>query len=153
MYFNHAISIFRCWKINLSVGLVYILQFYNICLTYFHIKTFVCVDEEENILPLFCKHSVFFFGQCQHGNGFSNFNHILCLQYAWNSRTYLKVGTWMVVWHSNILCNLNLRHLSKRYKTFEILSLISNGLFLFLPILESLMFFCMCSFFKFGHCD
>ena len=51
---------------------------------------------------------------------FTNFNLILNLQYAWNSRIYIKVDTKMFVWHPSMLCTFTWRHLPKRYKTFSI---------------------------------
>ena len=59
------------------------LLFYNICsLTYFYIKTFVRVDEPENILYVFFISIVFSLGQSQYAYGFFNFCVILCLKYA-----------------------------------------------------------------------
>ena len=47
-------------KFNFSVIYIHVLPFYNICLlTYLHIKMFVRVDETENILHTFYKHSFF----------------------------------------------------------------------------------------------
>ena len=79
---------------------------------------------------LFHKH-IFFLGQRQYASGFPNFSLILCLQYTWNSRNYIKVGTWTFVWRSNILCTFILRHLFKIYKTVSIL-LAKTLIFLFM---------------------
>ena len=59
----------------------HVLPFYSICLlTYFHIKIFAFIHEAENVLHALLQ--TVFYGQPQYAHGFSNFNLILCLQYA-----------------------------------------------------------------------
>ena len=106
----------RPWQINFSVMYIHILPFYNICsLMYFHIKIFVCWWSRKCLTHYSI--STVFLVQSRYAYSFSNFSLILCLQYTWNSRIYIKIATWMIVCCPNILCAFTFRHLPKIFKT------------------------------------
>ena len=95
---------------------IHILPFYNICsLMYFHIKIFVCWWSRKCLTHYSI--STVFLVQSRYAYSFSNFSLILCLQYTWNSRIYIKIATWMIVCCPNILCAFTFRHLPKIFKT------------------------------------
>ena len=95
-----------------------VLQYLFINILPFDIKIFARVDEAESILQVFNKQC--FLSQPQYAYGLCNFSLLLYLQYAWNSRIYIKEGTPTFVWRPRISCTVTLSHLPKRYKTIAI---------------------------------
>ena len=88
------------------------------------------------------KHSVFFWVSLSMLMVFL----ILVLQYAWNSRIYIKVGTLMFFWCSNILCTSILKHVLQVLINFFFKFLCCSFFFLIFDIFLHMLIFAIRAF-------